>query len=232
MSRRSEPSVAKKSSRLDHALLTGLAKLNLHKTKNSVKPPTPDNISGVPYVDIWNADHADILIANEVAEINSISTRFLDNGRRTEIYRLYDVITRLGNEGNPAFPRSVRTYYAHLLKLFKHAFFEAAGRGDGDRKFKNEWNARFKNGGEDDMAVNHLTRAMGDRNAADQTKEDIFNYFMAVNNNVYNFFLGSEPTRENTVTPKLTNYILSRIDPQEDVYEAGSLLDLMRQDPR
>ena len=236
MSRRSEPAVAKKSSRLDHALWTGLAKLNLTGRRKPVA--IPDQIAAVPYKTVYRGMDVEGLIREQVVEINQNTTFFLTNRPKKErIFNLYDVITAMGNKGKVASPKIVRIYYLHLLTLFKHAFYEATSRHATDATFRDfNWNPRFKpHGGEDEAATIALQDAMGDATLSTEEKEQIFAYFMAVNSDVFNYFLkgpngevGVEPTLTNTKTPMLTNYILSRIAPEQDVYDAGFSLDLLR----
>lgn len=230
MSRRSEPAVAKKSSRLDHALWTGLAKLNLTGRRKPVA--TPDQIAAVPYLTVYRGMDVEALIRQQVREINQNTTFFLtDLHKKRQIFDLYDVITAMGNDKKVASPKIVRIYYLHLLTLFKHAFYEATSQHATDATFRDSnWNPRFKpQGGEDAAATTALEDAMGDATLSPEEKEQIFAYFMAVNSDVFNYFLnGAEPTRTNTKTPKLTNYLLSRIEPEQDVYDAGFSLDLLR----
>jgi hypothetical protein len=256
------PAVAKKGGlRLEHVLSVGMSNMSINKAVSapptSKKPSFAmahkapivnvgismlrKTLGVVPRADIgvnwdnWAPGQEDAKVQEWFARIAQVQSIYPNNGMRNQVYQLVAMIESMGNPNGIAGPGSVnRGYYIYLLQVLEQALRSAQVQGSDDRRFARDWAVIIKKVDQD--TANLAFNALLDPYIPNDVKANIFAYFDFVNKSIYNFFtqgnLMANPSLADKTSPKLTAYLMSLVNPPEDVRDLSDILRGMSSDPR
>ena len=187
----------------------------------------PEADIGVNWDNKWAPGQEDEKVQKWNDRIAHVKSIYPPNGKRARVYNLSVVIESLGNPDGLARSGSVnRGYYVYLLQLFEQALRSAQVQGSNDRHFSRDWAVIVKN--VDIDTTNLAFKELGDPSISNDVKTDIIKYFDFVNKYVYNFFtdgnIMATPSLANKTSPKLTAYLMSLVNPPDDVLEGSNIL--------
>lgn len=255
------PEVAKKGgSRLEHVLSVGMSNVSINKAVSSPptaekpsfamahKAPIVNvgismlrkTLGVVPRADIgvkwdsWAPGQEDEKVHEWFLKIAYVQSIYPNNGTLDQVYRLASMIERMGNPNEIAGPGTTnRGYYVYLLQVFQSALFSAQVQGVDDSGFEKSWVSIIKK--VDNDTLNLASSVLGDPSIPHDVKANIFAYFDFVNKSIYNFFthgnIMENPSLADKTSPKLTAYLMSLVNPPDDVRGVSNILRGMYSDP-
>jgi hypothetical protein len=241
------PEFAKQGgSRLDHVLSVGMSNAKLgnnisfalaHKApivnvgisilRKTLKVVPAANI-GINW-QTWDAGEEDDKVQQWVTKVEKALAIYPNNGLRTKVYELAELIRELGSPTGLARSGSVnRGYYIYLLQVFERAVTSAQTQGADGAAFEKIWVAIVQK--VEKQTALFAKGVLSDMGISNDVKSNIFAYFNAVNQ-LYNFFTLGDIMAGRT-SPTLTAYLQSLLNPPEDVRNVSDILRGMAADPR
>ena len=181
-----------------------------HK-KTGVVPQSDIDVDRVTWVN-WDEEKGEEAVKKWTKKINVFLTSSYHNlmGKRDKIHDLAHTVLALGSDDGVAALGSVnRDSYVYLLQVLEAALRKGQVLGQNDAKFEETWVSIINE--VDKKTTERASAALSDPEISNDARDEIFAYFDAVNQNVYNYFTDGDivttPSLAENISPMLTAYL-------------------------